>query len=247
MTKSDKRLVLVTDLGMVTKKALDGSRDVFVQSIASGAAVPGARVEVWGRNGAVLLSQVTDAAGRARLPDLSAFQREKQPTVLVVRKGGDLSFLPFKGSDRGLDVSRFDVGGLHSAGVPNQMTAYVFSDRGIYRPGDTMHLGLMVKAANWATSLKDMPVETEIIDARGLSVRREKLRLGPGGAAEFSHSTQETSPTGEIIHTVQAGENLFRIGLRYGFTIQELATYNGIANPDVLLSLIHISEPTRPY
>jgi uncharacterized protein YfaS (alpha-2-macroglobulin family) len=196
MTKSDKRLVLVTDLGMVTKKALDGSRDVFVQSIASGAAVPGARVEVWGRNGAVLLSQVTDAAGRARLPDLSAFQREKQPTVLVVRKGGDLSFLPFKGSDRGLDVSRFDVGGLHSAGVPNQMTAYVFSDRGIYRPGDTMHLGLMVKAANWATSLKDMPVEAEIIDARGLSVRREKLRLGPGGAAEFSHSTQEASPTG---------------------------------------------------
>lgn len=38
--------------------------------------------------------------------------------------------------------------------------------------------------------------------------------------------------TGETIHTVQAGENLYRIGLRYGFTAEELAAYNGITNPD---------------
>jgi LysM repeat protein len=31
---------------------------------------------------------------------------------------------------------------------------------------------------------------------------------------------------------VQAGENLFRIGLRYGCPYQELAAYNGIANPN---------------
>jgi LysM repeat protein len=32
-------------------------------------------------------------------------------------------------------------------------------------------------------------------------------------------------------HTVQPGENLFRIGLRYGIPYQQLATANGIANP----------------
>ncbi|MBK8987505.1 MAG: LysM peptidoglycan-binding domain-containing protein [Chloroflexi bacterium] len=42
-----------------------------------------------------------------------------------------------------------------------------------------------------------------------------------------------TPPTvGEQVHVVQAGDNLFRIGLRYGFTVNELATYNGIANPE---------------
>ena len=46
--------------------------------------------------------------------------------------------------------------------------------------------------------------------------------------------TPETSASGEIIHTVQPGENLFRIGLRYGFTYQELAAYNGITNPAVI-------------
>lgn len=194
--QKDQRLVLVTDLGIVAKKSLDGTRDVFVQSIANGQPVAGALVEVWGRNGMIVASQSTDATGAAKLPNLAGYQREKAPVVLVVRKDGDLSFLPFNRTDRTLDISRFDVGGLRAAGVPNQMTAYVFSDRGIYRPGDTMHIAMMVKAGNWATSLRDLPLEAEIIDARGLSVRREKLKLGPGGAAEIAHTTQDTSPTG---------------------------------------------------
>ena len=192
----DQRLVLVTDLGIVAKKSLDNTRDVFVQSIATGLPVGSAMVEVWARNGMVIASQATDAAGRARLPNLAGYQREKAPVVLVVRKEGDLSFLPFNRADRTLDISRFDVGGLRAAGVPNQMTAYVFSDRGIYRPGDTLHIAMMVKAGNWGTSLRDLPLEAEIIDARGLNVRREKLRLGPGGAAEIAHTTQDSSPTG---------------------------------------------------
>lgn len=36
---------------------------------------------------------------------------------------------------------------------------------------------------------------------------------------------------GSTTHTVQAGENLFRIALRYGFTAEYLAAVNGIANP----------------
>ncbi len=194
--KEDKRLVLVTDLGMVVKKSIDGTRDVFVQSIANGKSVEGASVEVWARNGTVIMSQNTDSLGRARLANFSGFQRERAPVVIVVRKAGDMSFMPLNRYDRSLDMSRFDVGGLRSAGVPNQMTAYLFSDRGIYRPGDTMNIGLIVKAGNWNTSLKDLPVEAEIVDARGLRVRREKLRLGSGGAAELSHTTQDTSPTG---------------------------------------------------
>lgn len=39
---------------------------------------------------------------------------------------------------------------------------------------------------------------------------------------------------GEQVHIVAAGENLFRIGLRYGFTVAELASYNNIPNPDRL-------------
>lgn len=39
-------------------------------------------------------------------------------------------------------------------------------------------------------------------------------------------------PSQETTHTVQAGENLFRIALQYGLGYQRLASYNGIANPN---------------
>lgn len=55
-----------------------------------------------------------------------------------------------------------------------------------------------------------------------------------GGAAGEGSALESVNETGERIHIVQAGENLYRIGLIYGFTIEELATYNGMTNPDVL-------------
>lgn len=195
-TMRDSRLVIVTDLGVVSKQSLDGSRDVFVQSIANGLPVSDATVEIWARNGAVLISHATDSSGQAHLPSVTGMMREKSPVVLVVRKGGDLSFLPLSRYDRNLDTSRFDVGGVHSSSLPNQIQAYLFSDRGIYRPGDTINIGIVAKSTNWTQKLVDMPVEMEVIDARGLTVRRDKLKLGASGMADVSHTTQDDSPTG---------------------------------------------------
>ena len=67
----------------------------------------------------------------------------------------------------------------------------------------------------------------------------------PAPEATAVPAPDTSSPTGETIHTVAAGENLFRIGLRYGFTVQELATYNGIANPNVLSVGQQIRIPAR--
>lgn len=57
---------------------------------------------------------------------------------------------------------------------------------------------------------------------------------------------QGAASTGETVHIVQPGENLYRIGLQYGFTYQELAAYNGIANPDRLEVGQEIRIPPRP-
>lgn len=60
--------------------------------------------------------------------------------------------------------------------------------------------------------------------------------------------TPEPPPaaTGEQIHIVQPGDNLYRIAERYGFTYQELAAYNGIANPDRIDVGQQIKIPPRP-
>jgi nucleoid-associated protein YgaU len=44
-------------------------------------------------------------------------------------------------------------------------------------------------------------------------------------------ATQPPPATGETTHVVVRGDNLFRIGLRYGCDYRILAQYNGIADP----------------
>ena len=214
-TREERRLVLVTDLGLLIKQSTDGSRDVFVQSIFSGEPVAGVAVEVIAKNGSTLFSQTTDAAGRAHFDKLDGMVRERAPLLVVAKKGGDMSFMPLNRNDRQLDFSRFDVGGLQNARSADQLSAYLFSDRGIYRPGETMHIGLVVKAADWARPLAGVPLEAEVLDARGLVVKKERVRVGAGGFMEIAHTTQESSPTGNYtvnLNILKDGNALRQIG-----------------------------------
>ncbi len=213
--REDFRLLLVTDLGILVKRSLDGSQDVFVQSIATGLPVAGADVDVIGKNGLTLFTQTTDATGRVRFAKLENLSRERTPLMYLVKKAGDMSFLPLNRADRGLDFSRFDVGGIRNTLQPGTLSAYLFSDRGIYRPGDPINIGMIVKAASWAKTMAGIPLEVDVTDPRGLSVKREKIKLGVGGFNELTYTTQETSPTGNYtvtLYTVKDGQANTQLG-----------------------------------
>ena len=192
---SDGRFILVTDLGMVVKENADGSRDVFLASTKTGDPLSGVAVEVLAKNGVPLLTGQTAADGRVNFPSLGKPTREKKPVAFVARRGNDVAFMPYAREDRQLDFSRFDVGGVQSRSGA-ELDAFVFTERGIYRPGDEIRIGLIVKQRDWAGKLDGLPVETEIIDARGTSVQVRKLALPPMGFAETSYQTAYESPTG---------------------------------------------------
>ena len=215
----DKRLILVTDLGIVVKRELDGTQVVFVQSIHTGLPVAGANVDVIARNGTTLYSQSTDAQGMVRFPKLDNLSRERSPLMYLVKKAGDTSFLPLNRYDRQLDFSRFDVGGVANARQADQLNAYLFSDRGIYRPGDTFHIGMIIKSADWtkpgAKPLAGLPLEAEVLDARGLSIKRERIKVAAGGFNELVHTTLPSAPTGSYtvnLYTVKDGRANQQIG-----------------------------------
>lgn len=192
----DTRLIVVTDLGMLVKRALDGSQDVFVQSIRSGRPVAGAKVSVLAVNGQSMFTQTTDADGIAHFPTMKGLDREKRPELYVVSKDGDLSFLPVSGSDRQLDFSRFDVGGERNATSQGQLSAWLFSDRGLYRPGDLLHIGVIVRAADWSRSPAGVPLQAEIVDPRGITVERRPLVVDANGFTSLDYTPAETAPTG---------------------------------------------------
>ncbi|HVE87221.1 MAG TPA: alpha-2-macroglobulin, partial [Myxococcales bacterium] len=193
----DSRLILVTDLGLLVKDNADGSHDVFVESIGKGEAASGAVVTVLGKNGIPVLTQTSDADGHASFPKLTDFKREQEPVAWMVRRGEDLAFMPVDRGDRQLNFSRFDVGGIYGASSPDRLNAFLFSDRGLYRPGDTFHVAGIVKPSDWNQTVNGIPLEVAITDPRGLEIHKQKMALNESGFLEISYATEETSPTGQ--------------------------------------------------
>ncbi|WP_447752959.1 alpha-2-macroglobulin [Pseudomonas nicosulfuronedens] len=198
---SDLRCIVVTDLGIIAKRWADGSHDIFVQSIASGEPVAAAEVEIIGRNGLPVAKGNTDAQGRAHFAKLDELRREKTPLMYVVSHANDQSFLPIN-QGRRLDLSRFEIDGKRDAGDGTQLAAYLFSDRGLYRPGETAHLGMIVRQGNWQGRLQGLPLELQITDPRGMTIVRQSLTLSASGFETYDFASSEVAPAGDYTATL---------------------------------------------
>jgi uncharacterized protein YfaS (alpha-2-macroglobulin family) len=200
------RFILVSDLGLLVKKNADHTSDVFVCSIKTGQPLAGVTVEVLGRNGIALQSVKSSADGRVTFASVEKNEREKKPVVYVARLGDDLSFIPYERDDRMLNFSRFDVDGVAKV-LAEDLDAFVFTDRGVYRPGDEMHIAFVIKQRNWQGRLAGLPIETEVVDARDLKVQTKKLALPAVGFTEVNYKTVYESPTGEYTINVYLVKN----------------------------------------
>ncbi|MDD1622392.1 MAG: MG2 domain-containing protein, partial [Methylococcaceae bacterium] len=190
----DKRLVLLTDLGLLVKTAADGKQEVFVMSFRNGQPVAGAQVSLLGKNGVAVFFAKTDAQGKASFPTTEGLKAEKTPTVYLAEKDGDLSFLPYNRSNRQLDVSRFDIDGLRDN--PDSLQAYLFSDRGIYRPGDTIKVGVILRKRDWSALPDGLPLKAVISDPENQEVWSKTLNFGAEGFEEINWPSPAAGKTG---------------------------------------------------
>ena len=205
---SDQRVILVTDMGILAKANHDQSLTVFIQSIRSGSPLTGVKVDAIGKNGLPVFSSVTGEQGAVTLPKLTAFNREKEVVAFVATRGEDLSFLPFNRSGRQLNVSRFDIGGAHISEETKRIEAFLFSERGIYRPGEAINIGVILKSPSWLTSeILGAPLEFGLRDPRGLEIFKRKFQVNQDGFHEFQYQTSETSPTGPYEVSVYLTKN----------------------------------------
>ena len=67
--------------------------------------------------------------------------------------------MPITTGGRAINLSRFDTGGVEGATSAQQLSTYLFSDRGIYRPGETTHLGVITRTGDWKASLAGLPLD----------------------------------------------------------------------------------------
>jgi len=200
---ADRRFVLVTDIGLLVKSNADSTQDVFVHSIATGRPLAGAQIALLGKNGAAILERTSSPDGHASMPATNGFEREKTPTVFLVRSGADSIFMPYARQARMLQYSRFDVGGefVHQRPDDERIKAQVFTDRGIYRPGDSVKIASIVKRDDWG-SLGNVPLNVRVIDPRGQVALNRDIRLPDDGFLDETFDTEPESPTGNYNATL---------------------------------------------
>lgn len=188
------RLVLATDLGLMVKRAPLGVYACFVHSLSGGKAVDGAMVSIIGANGRPVAQGRTDGRGHVAFASLSDLRREARPVAAVAELDGDLAWLPLEDATREVKYSEFPVGGRHSAA--DGLNAYVFSQRGIYRPGETLHFGCITRRADFARIPADLPLRAELRDPRGAVVLRRDFPAGEHGMALLDWAVPEGAASG---------------------------------------------------
>lgn len=195
------KLVLATDLALIVKSGADGSLDCFVAFLGDGKPCPGAEVAVLGANGQPVVKAQTDAGGHARLPSLTGLKREAAPVAVVARVDDDLSWLPLKDKNRELNFSNFATGGVNPSAAG--LNAMAFSQRGVYRPGDNLHFGVLARGPAFGLLPAELPLYAELSDPRGVIVWETIFRSGVNGLATLEWGAPESALSGPYILNIR--------------------------------------------
>lgn len=208
---NDKRLILLTDLGIIRKVASDETSVLFISNLSDGAPAADTEISVLGRNGNAIWVGRTDATGRADIPRFAwnEYRNEKEPVAIVARRGNDVSFIPFNNAyAQRVEYSKFDIEGVY-ASATTPLNAFLFSDRGIYRPGETAIIGAIVKNKRF-TSPSGIPVKLIVNNARGRTVLEKTISLTPSGMFDIEYEIPESAATGEysmLLYSVNSKNN----------------------------------------
>lgn len=207
-----QKWVLITDIGIVAKKGKDEFL-VWTSSFSNLDPIPGAVVRIISDQNQLITEGVTDARGIFTAVGLTEQLEKQRPYMVTVEKGGDFSFLLLENME--IDTSGLDVGGaVPSAGG---YTAYVYGERDIYRPGETVEGVAIVRDSNLNTPAP-MPVILRQKDARGRVVKTIKETIDEEGIVSFALPIPGFAPTGNNTLEVLAGDE--PIG-RYLFQVEE--------------------------
>ena len=209
--QAEQRWVLITDLGAVAKQG-DGDFLVWAASSRTLAPAAGARVTLISDQNQKIGEGLTDGAGLWRLSNPEALENHR-PFLVTVEKGKDFSFLYL---DRmGIDTAGLDVSGAQPRG--SGYTAYLYGERNLYRPGETLSGVALVRSGNLTTP-PAMPAVLRHRDPQGRVLSNQRLRIDGRGLAEMTLELPPYSLTGGHTLELEVAEKILGT---YRFQVEE--------------------------
>ncbi len=201
--------VFLSNLGVTLKRSSGGTR-VFVTDIITGKPKSGVNVSLLNWQGDAEASKVTDKNGFARFDRRTYFyyvKAEFNDQVTLLNK-----------NEMRWSNSGFDIGGVHVS--RNNTKGFIYLERGVYRPGDSIHVSVMVKNKDF-TFPQNHPVDIYVRDPQYNTIFEHTEVKADDGLYVFKFKTDDNAPTGSYNINVEVGGSYFHKELKIETVVAE--------------------------
>lgn len=198
----DKKLISISDIGLIVK-AGENSISVFANSINTTEPLTDVEVKFIGRNNQVNHTVKTNAEGIASYEFSELKASGFETTLITVQHNNDYNFIPLNNTK--VATSRFDVGGNHQN--PSGMETFIYGDRDIYRPGETINIATIIRDYEWKTP-GELPVILKVITPNGKTLKTVRKILDKNGSFESQISLSSSASTGTYTANIYTSNNI---------------------------------------
>lgn len=183
--------LVVSDVGLTAFTGTDGL-SVQARSLETGRPMHRLELRLIARNNEVLGKVLTDTAGMAHFdPGLMRGAGGRTATaVMAFRRDGDFSFLDISGP--AFDLSDRGVGGRT---MPQDIDIFFYTDRGVYRPGETAHVMALSRDPS-AVAVKDQKLTFRLLRPDGIEAKRYVDVVDTGGGYSVDVDLPSSARTG---------------------------------------------------
>ena len=192
--RSVARNILASDLGIVAKLGTDKTVFCAITSLVTSNAVQGVEVTLYNYQQQPVGNGTTDNNGFVSIavtekPYLLIAKSEKQRGYLRIDDGSSLS------------LGAFDVSGKT---VPGGLKAFIYGERGVWRPGDTLFLTCILEDKQKILP-QNHPVLFELQNPKGQLYARATKTSGINGFYTWAVATSPEAITGNYNLRVRVG------------------------------------------
>ncbi|HKK87924.1 MAG TPA: MG2 domain-containing protein, partial [Saprospiraceae bacterium] len=195
------RNLMVSDLAIIAKQGKQET-SVVVADLHDLSSVSNAQVELFDYQGMSLGKRTTSSSGRAQ------FKLSRRAQVALVQHNNQEVYLSLR-QENANALSAFPISGSSA----EEDRFFLYSERGVWRPGDSIHLCLMMDRRNHDIP-SDLPMVLEFYDYKGSLLNRQKHPVEEGQQLYcFNLGTSTQDKTGIYEARLQIGATTLRKSL----------------------------------
>jgi hypothetical protein len=199
-----QKIISISDIGLITKIS-QNQEDVIVlaNSIMQTSPIAGLEIKLISYNNQEITKGTTDANGMVVFKNLKKDNPNFTVAMITANSKDDFNYLLF--DDTEIETSKFDITGKNFNEA--DLDAFIYGDREIYRPGETINLNTVIRNNNWETP-KNIPIKIQVKQPNGKEVSSLMTQTNPAGAISHSVKLERSALTGFYNVDVFTGNNV---------------------------------------